>query len=129
MSWPRVSTSNLSCMSSPPSQCLLFDLGLLHRFSSYLDAYGGSEPTNIFHCFSREFVILLHLNCLPCSGSCCKLVISVCWRSVNNTPVSKGPLSPLVENYRLVSITTVLSMVYERLVLARLGWIFESICI
>ena len=48
-----------------------------------------------------------------------------CWRQANVTPIRKGPSSSSVANYRLISITSVLSKVFERLVLVRLGRFME----
>ena len=44
-----------------------------------------------------------------------------CWRQANVTPIPKGPPSSSVANYRLISITSVLSTVFERLLSVRLG--------
>ena len=51
----------------------------------------------------------------------------VCWRAVNVTPFPKGPPSPSVSNYRLISVTptVILSKVFERLVSVRLGHFME----
>ena len=46
---------------------------------------------------------------------------SACWRQANVTPISKGPPSSSVTNYRPISITSVLSKVFERLVSVCLG--------
>ena len=48
-----------------------------------------------------------------------------CWRQANVTPIPKGPPSSSVVNYRLISITTVLSKVFERLVSVRFGRFME----
>ena len=48
-----------------------------------------------------------------------------CWRPANVTPNPKGPLSSSVTNYRPISITSVLSKVFERLVSVRLGRFME----
>ena len=48
-----------------------------------------------------------------------------CWRQANVTPIPKGPLSSSVANYRPISITSVLSKVFERLVSVRLGGFME----
>ena len=53
---------------------------------------------------------------LVCLGS-----LMACWRQANVTPIPKGLLSSSVANYRPISITTVLSKVFERLVPVRLG--------
>ena len=51
--------------------------------------------------------------------------IPACWRQANVTPIPKGPPSSSVANYRPISITSVLSMVFERLVLVCLGRFME----
>ena len=43
------------------------------------------------------------------------------WREANVTPISKGPPSSSVANYRLISITSALSNVFEHLVSVRHG--------
>ena len=49
-----------------------------------------------------------------------------CWRHANVTQIEKGPPSPsVVANYRPISITSVLSKVFERLVPVRLGRFME----
>ena len=44
-----------------------------------------------------------------------------CWRRDNSTPISKGPPSSSCANYRPISVTSVLSMVFARLASVRLG--------
>ena len=44
-----------------------------------------------------------------------------CWRQAIVTPIPAGPPSSSVANYRPISITSVLSKVFERLVSVRLG--------
>ena len=48
-----------------------------------------------------------------------------CWRQDNVTPIQKGPPSSSVANYRPISVTSVLSKVFERLVSVRLGRFME----
>ena len=48
-----------------------------------------------------------------------------CWRQANVTPIPKGPSSSSVANYRPISITPLLSNVFERLVAVRLGRFME----
>ena len=50
-----------------------------------------------------------------------------CWRQDNVTPIPKGPPSSSVSNYRPISITSVLSKVFERLVSVHLGRFMEHI--
>ena len=47
-------------------------------------------------------------------------------RQANVTPIPKGPLSSSVANYRRISITSVLSKVFERLVSVRLRRFMEG---
>ena len=47
------------------------------------------------------------------------------WRQANVTPIPTGPPSSSVANYRPISITSVLSKVFERLVLVHLGRFME----
>ena len=49
-----------------------------------------------------------------------------CWRQANVTPISKGPPSSSVTNYRPISITSVSSKVFQRLVSVRLGRVMEQ---
>ena len=48
-----------------------------------------------------------------------------CWRQANVTPIPKGPPPSSVANYRPISITSVLSKVFKRLVSVRLGRVTE----
>ena len=47
------------------------------------------------------------------------------WRQANVTPILKGRLSSSVANYRPISITSVLSKVFERLLPVHLGQLME----
>ena len=64
--------------------------------------------------FSVVFRRLVRLDSFP-----------ACWRQANVTPIPKGPPSSSVANYRPISITSVLSKVFERLVSVRLGRFME----
>ena len=44
-----------------------------------------------------------------------------CWRQANVTPIPKGPSSSSVDNYRPLSIRSVLSKVFEYQVSVQLG--------
>ena len=48
-----------------------------------------------------------------------------CWRQASVTPIPKGPPWSPVANYRPISITSVLSKVFDRLVSVRLGRFME----
>ena len=87
-----------------------------------LDPYGGTDPLGMFPLFikrtadvmaSRLSVVFRRLARL---GS-----FPACWRQANVIPIPKGPPSSSVANYRPISITSVLSKVFERLLSVRLG--------
>ena len=87
-----------------------------------MDPHGGTDPLGMFPHFLKRtadvmaprlsvvFRLLVRLGSFP-----------VCWRQANVTPILKGPPSSSVANYRLISITSVLSKVFERLVSVSLG--------
>ena len=52
---------------------------------------------------SVVFLLLVRLRSLPAS-----------WRRVNATAISNGPPSSFAANYRLISITSILSRMFER---------------
>ena len=54
------------------------------------------------------------------------VVSRACWTQANVTPIPKGPPSSSVANYRPISITSVLSKVFERMVSVRLGRFMED---
>ena len=85
-----------------------------------LDPYGGMFPlflkrTDVMALrLSVVFRRLVHLGSLP-----------ACWRHSNVTPIPKDPLSSSVANYMLISITSVLSKVFECQVSVHLGRCME----
>ena len=91
-----------------------------------LDPCDGTDPLVMFHLFLKRtadfmdprlsivFRRLIHLGSFP-----------ACWRQVNVTPIPKGPPSSSVANYRLISITSILSKVFGPLASVRLGRFME----
>ena len=91
-----------------------------------LDPYGGTDPLGMFPLFFKRtadvmaprlsvvFRRLVRLGSFP-----------ACWRQANVTLIPKGPPSSSVANNRPISITSVLSKVFERLVLVCLGRFME----
>ena len=91
-----------------------------------LDPYGGTDPLSMFPLFLKRtddviapllsvvFRRLVRLGSFP-----------ACWRQANVTPIQKGPPSSSVANYRPISITSVLSKMFEHLVSVRLGLFME----
>ena len=98
----------------------------MRRLLLDLDFYGGTDPFGMFPLFlnrtadvmaPRLSVVLRRLVRL---GS-----FPACWRQANVTPISKDPPSSSVANYRPISLTSVLSKVFDRLVSVRLGRFIE----
>ena len=91
-----------------------------------MDPYGGTDLLGKFPLFLKRtadvlaprlsvvFRRLLRLGSFP-----------ACWRQANVTRIPKGPSSSSVTNYLPISITPVLSKVFERLVVVRLGRFVE----
>ena len=93
-----------------------------------LDPYEGSDPLGMFPLFLKRtadvlaprprlsvvFRRLVRLGSFP-----------ACWRQANVTPFPKGPPSSSVAYYRPISITSVLSKVFEWMVSVRLGRFVE----
>ena len=98
----------------------------MRRLLLYLDPYDGTHPLGMFPLFLKRtadvmaprlsvvFRRLVRLGRFPAS-----------WRQANLTPIPKGSPSSSVANYRPISITSVLSKVFERLVSVRLGRFVE----
>ena len=88
--------------------------------------YGGTDPLGMFPLFIQRtadvmatllsvvFLRLVRLGSFP-----------ACWRQANITSIPKGPPLSSVANYRQISITSVLSKVFERLVSVRFGRFME----
>ena len=87
-----------------------------------LDSYGGTDPLGMFSLFLKKTAVVL-APCLAvvfrrllCLGS-----FPLCWRVANVTPIPNGSPSSSASNYRLISLTPILSKVFERLVSVYLG--------
>ena len=91
-----------------------------------LDPNGRVDPSGCFPMFFRKTASILapKLRCLfrrLLRGG----EFPLKWRIADVTPIPKGPLSTLVCNYRPISITPVLSKVFERLIALRFGRFLE----
>ena len=92
-----------------------------------LDSYGGTDPLEMFPLFLKKTAVvlasrlavvfrrLLHLGSFPI----CRIVANV-------NPIPKGPPSSSASNYRPISLTLILSKVFERLVSVRIGRFMEG---
>ena len=98
----------------------------MRRLLLDLDPYCGTDPLGMFPLFLKRtadvmasllsvvFRRLVRLTSFP-----------ACWRQANLPPIAKDPPSSSVANYKLISITSVLSKVFQRLVSVRLGRFME----
>ena len=113
----------LTCHLSPSLTTFAFRSSEVRHLLLDLDPYGGPDPLGMFPLFLKRtadvmapprlsvvFRQLVRLGSFP-----------ACWRQANVTPIPKGPPSSSVANYRPISITSVLSNVFERLVSVCLG--------
>ena len=92
-----------------------------------LDPYGGTDPLGMFSLFLNERTadvmaprLSVMFRRLVRLGS-----FLAFWRQANVTPIPKGPRSSPVANYRPISITSVLSKVFEHLVSVHLERFME----
>ena len=82
-----------------------------------LDPCGSTNPLGMFPLFFKRTSLVMAL----CHSVVFRRLIhlgsfSACWRQANVTPIPKDPRSSSVANYRPISITSVLSKMFERLV-------------
>ena len=116
----------LICHPSPSLTTFVFRASEVRHLLLDLDIYGGADPVGCVSFFLKRTadVMASHLSAmfrwLVCLGS-----FPDCWRQANVTPIPKGPPSSSVANYRLISITSLLSQVFECLVSVRLGQFME----
>ena len=117
----------LTCHPSPTLTTFAFRSREVRRLLLDLDPYGGADQLGMSPLFLKKtadvcppprlsvvFQRLVRLGSFP-----------PCWRQANVTPIPKGPPSSSVAYYRPISITSVLSKVFERLVSVRLGRFME----
>ena len=86
-----------------------------------MDPYGGNDPFGMVNLFLKRTADVMAPRLSGVFRRHVRLgSFPPCWRQANVTPIPKGPLSSSVANYRPISITSVLSKVFERLVSFRL---------
>ena len=115
-----------TCHPRPAFCGIAFRAREVERYLLDLDPNGGVDPSGCFPMFFQKTASVLapKLSCLfrrlLCGGE-----FPLEWRIADVTPIPKGPLSALVCNYRPISITPVLSKVFERLIALRFGCFLE----
>ena len=81
-----------------------------------LDPYGGTDKCGMFILFLKRIdVITSHLS-VVFQWLVRLRSFKACWRQAYVTPILKGPPSSSVSNYLEISITLVLSKMFECLV-------------
>ena len=115
------------CYPAPKLCSVAFRSRMVEKLLLDLDSYGGSDPYDMFPLFfkktAREIAPKLSMvfRGLLRSGS-----FPVFWKVADVVPVPKGAPSAQVANYRPISITPVLSKVFERVIAVKFGWYLES---
>ena len=85
-----------------------------------MDPCGGTDPLGMFPLLVKKKVDVLAPRLSVVFRRLLRLgSFPACWRQANVASIPKGPSSSSVANYRPISITPVLSKVFERPV--RLG--------
>ena len=113
----------------PKARCcsLAFRSSLVEKYLRELDDYGGVDPVGVFPLFYKRVADILAprlsriFRRLLRSGSFPK-----CWRVANITAIPKDGLSADVSDYRPISITPILSKIYEKLLSRKLSRYCES---
>ena len=89
----------------------------MRRLLLDLDPYGGTDPLGMFPLFLKTTADVMSPRLSVVFRRLVRLgSFLACWRQANVTPIPKGPPFSSVANYRPISITSVLSKVFERLV-------------
>ena len=98
---------------------------MLLRLLLDLDTYGGVDPLGVFHrlpLFLKKVAdIIAPKQSIVFRGLIRRGSFPVCWWSASVTATLKGALSPEWEKYHQISITPILSKVYEKLVSHKLA--------
>ena len=115
-----------TCQSYPSLTTFAFRSREVKWLLLDLDSYGFIDPLGMFPLFFKRTAevlaprLALVFRRLLCLGS-----FSVCWGVANVTPIPKGPPSSSASNYRSISLTPILSKVFERPVSVCLGRFLE----
>ena len=116
----------LTCHPSPSLTTIAFRSSEARRLLLDLDLYGGTDPLGMFPVFLKRTAAVMAPRLSVVFRRLVRLgSFPACWKQANVTPIPKGPPSSSVVNYRPISITSVLSKVFEPLVSVRLGRFME----
>ena len=117
------------CYPSPSLTTFAFRSREVKRLLLDLGSYGGTDLLGMFPLFLKRTADVLPPRLAVVFREGCRSFrlgsFPVCCRVANVTLTPKGPPSSLVSNYRPISLTPILSKVFERLVSVRLGRFME----
>ena len=98
----------------------------MRRLLLDLDPHGGTEPLGMLPILLKRTADVMAPRLSVVFPRLVRLgSFLACWRQADVTPIPKDPPSSSVANYRQISITSVLSKVFERLVSVHLGRFME----
>ena len=116
----------LTCHRSPSLTTFAFRSREVRRLLLDLDPYGITDQLGMFPLFLKRTADVMAPRLSVVFRQLVRLgSFRAYWRQANVTPIPKGAPSFSVANYRPISITSVLSKVFERLVSVRLGRFME----
>ena len=113
----------LTCHPQPSFNKIAFRSSEIKYLLCNLDEYGGTDPNGLFPLILKR----LSSQLAPKLAVIFRILIrqgsfSECWRLGNITPIPKGSSScPSPNDYRPISITPILSKIFERLLAKRLS--------
>ena len=106
-----------TCHPSPSLTTFAFRSREVRRPMLDLDSYGGTDPLVMFPLFLKKTAEVLAPRLAVVFRRLLRLCsFPVCWRVAYVTPIPNCPPSSSTFNYRPISLTPILSKVFERLV-------------
>ena len=121
----------LTCFPSAKLSTVAFKSSELRTYLLDLDTYGGTDPDGFFPLFFKKIAVKL----APKLAVVFRLLLKSgnfpsCWRKANITPIPKGASpSTLPSEYRPISITPILSKIFERVLAKRLSQYCNKHCL
>ena len=111
-----------TCFPSPKLTYFAFRSSEIKNYLNNLNSSGGSDPNGIFPLFLKNIATHLAPKLAKIFRDLLKTgSFPECWRTANITPIPKGTSpSQFPSDYRPISITPVLSKVFEKLIFRKL---------
>ena len=117
-----------TCFPCPKLTYFAFRSSEVKSYLNDLDSSGGTDPNQIFPMFLRNSATILAPKLAKIFRDLLKAgSFPACWRTANITPIPKGS-SPtqFPSDYRPISITPIISKIFERLISRRLYSFIEA---